>query len=74
MSLDIKDIKGNIIAKLTAISLYANDDCFVQLLEKPGTFVAVRGGYFERKWHVNNIICNYGLIPEILLFDLVVLC
>lgn len=61
MSRDIKDIKGNIIAKLTAISLYATDDCFVQLLETPRTFVVVRGSYFERKCHVNNILFISGV-------------
>jgi len=58
---DIKYIKGNITAKLTAISLCATDDCFVQLLETPRTFVAVRGRYFERKCHVNNILFISGV-------------
>jgi len=58
---DIKDIKENITAKLTAISLYATDDYFVQLLETPRTLVAVRGGYSERKCHVNSILFISGV-------------
>lgn len=58
---DIKDIKENITAKLNTVSLYAIDDCFTQLLETPRTFVAVGGGYFERKCHVNNILFISGV-------------